>query len=131
MTGLWEKVVETAKSALLLHEAACFNAAYSRAYYAMFTAARILLSEREGIPLEALKTDASVTRLFSLHFVKQGEFAPELAKAFRRASQERGAADYSGESISRDECSEILLVMHDFLDIAARLSGRQKLGVDD
>lgn len=128
MSALWEKVLENAKSAQLLSEASCFNASYSRAYYAMFTAARILLNEKEGIAFEALKTHASVARLFSLHFVKDGAFPEELAKAFRRAAQERGAADYSNESISRDECEDVLKAMHAFVNMSARLSGRSQSG---
>ncbi len=130
MSALWDKVVENARSARLLYKASCFNASYSRAYYAMFTAARILLNEREGVALEALKTHASVARLFSLHFVKDGEFAAELGRAFRRAAQERGAADYSDESISREECEDILVVMAEFLKLSARLSGRSLIVED-
>jgi uncharacterized protein (UPF0332 family) len=94
----------------------------------MFTAARILLNEKEGIAFEVLKTHASVARLFSLHFVKDGAFPEELAKAFRRAAQERGAADYSNESISCDECEDVLKAMHAFVALSARLSGRSPYG---
>ena len=77
MSDLWVKARENAKAARLLLEAQCYNSACTRAYYAMFTAARCLLHECAGIELDALKRHATVLRLFSLHFVREGAFSED------------------------------------------------------
>jgi hypothetical protein len=97
-----------------------YNMAASRAYYAMFTAARVLLSDIAGLELEQIRRHAAVLRLFSSHFVRQGLCDRELGRAFIRASQLRGTADYDPQSISRDEAEAVIATMRDFIAFAEK-----------
>jgi len=64
--------------------------AVSRAYYAMFYAARALLAERDVYP----KTHRGVISQFGLLFVKPGQFEREIFDFFVRAQEDREEADY-------------------------------------
>lgn len=67
-----------------------YSDAVSRAYYAMFFAARALLSEKNIFP----KTHKGVISQFSLNFVKEGDFDKNIFKIFTRAQEVREEADY-------------------------------------
>jgi uncharacterized protein (UPF0332 family) len=81
------KVLEAAKT---LFENGFYADAVSRAYYAMFFAARALLSERNIYP----KTHRGLISQFALEFVKTSEFRKEIFYLFTRAQEDREEADY-------------------------------------
>lgn len=124
MNELWAKVSENATAARVSFDNGLYNAAAGRAYYAMFTAARVLLSDVAGFDLEQIRRHSSVMRFFSSHFVRPGLFDRETGRAFIRASQMRGTADYEPQSISHDEAEAVIAIMRDFLAQAEKLLPR-------
>ena len=67
-----------------------YPGAISRAYYAIFTAARALLALKR---IDS-KTHQAAFLLFQKHYVKTGLFPRELAELAKRAKGIREAADY-------------------------------------
>jgi len=98
-----------------------YNLAASRAYYAMFTAARILLNELAGFALEDVRRHRAVMRHFSAQFIRSGRFDTHLGQAFLRSSHLRGTADYDPQSVSRDEAEAVIVTMRDFIAAAEKL----------
>jgi uncharacterized protein (UPF0332 family) len=87
---LMENAYEKLEAAKTLLENGFYADAVSRAYYAMFFAARALLSERNIYP----KTHRGLISQFALEFVKTGEFRKEIFYLFTRAQEDREEADY-------------------------------------
>ena len=77
---LMERAREKLEVARSLLEDGFYSDAVSRAYYAMFYAARALLAERERYP----KTRRGVISQFGLEFVKGGTFEREIFGLFAR-----------------------------------------------
>jgi uncharacterized protein (UPF0332 family) len=119
MTDLAANAKEAAEEARVLFDAGLYSGACSRAYYAMFNTARALLLLRD-YPLETVKTHKSVLRLFSLEFVQQGTFKPELARALRRAADARHVADYEG-GVTREQAAEVMVALDAFMSDSAML----------
>ncbi len=112
--------MENAAAAQLSFENRLYNMAASRAYYAMFTAARVLLSDIAGLDLERIRSHAAVLRLFSAHFVRAGRCDRELGRAFSRASQLR-TADYELQSVGRAEAEAAIVTMRQFISFSEKL----------
>jgi len=92
--------------------------AVSRAYYAMFYAARALLAERDLYP----KTHRGVISQFGLIFVKAGQFDREIFDFFVRAQEDREEADYGVlVEIEEEEVKELLEGAEDFLRECERM----------
>lgn len=87
---LMERAVQKLAVAKRLFEDGFYADAVSRAYYAMFYAARALLSEKSVYP----KTHRGVISQFGLKFVKEGKFEKEIFDLFTRAQEDREEADY-------------------------------------
>jgi uncharacterized protein (UPF0332 family) len=87
---LMERAREKLEVARSLLEDGYYSDAVSRAYYAMFYAARALLAEKQVHP----KTHRGVISQFGLAFVKSGTFRRELFELFARAQEDREEADY-------------------------------------
>jgi hypothetical protein len=121
LNDLWAKVIENVRAAHLSFDNGLYNMAASRAYYAMFTAARVLLSDVAGVELEQMRRHTTVMRYFSSHFVRHGLCDRELGRAFMRASRLRGTADYDAQTISRDQAAAVIGTMLDFVAFAERL----------
>jgi len=85
-----ERAVQKLAVAKRLFEDGFYADAVSRAYYAMFYAARALLSEKSVYP----KTHRGVISQFGLKFVKEGKFEKEIFDLFTRAQEDREEADY-------------------------------------
>lgn len=92
-SDLLEKAARAVNSAKLLLDAGDRDGACSRAYYAMFDAARAALVTIGYAP-EDLKTHASVIGQFGLHMVKTGLVAREIGKALNDVQEIRQLADY-------------------------------------
>src|ERR1700730_8597338 len=121
LNDLWAKVIENAGAAHPSFDNGLYNMAASRAYYAMFTAARVLLSDVAGVELEQTRRHTTVMRYFSSHFVRHGLCDRELGRAFMRASRLRGTADYDAQTISRDQAAAVIGTMLDFVAFAEKL----------
>ena len=119
--------MEAASDARLLVEAGRYNGACNRAYYAMYNVARVLLIESQGGAARKVKKHASVVRLFSLKFIRNGPFDAKFGEILRQASDLRTMADYEGEAISAREAQDIVNSMDQFLAIATsvRSNARQ------
>ena len=126
MTELAISARVAAEEVRVLFEAGLYSGACSRAYYAMFNAARAMLLSR-GYPLEAVKTHKSVLRLFSLEFVQRGTFKPELARALRKAPDARHVADYEG-GVLREDAAEVMAALGAFMNDAEAFLGNAMRG---
>jgi len=125
LTPLWAKAVEASDDARFLFAARRYHSACNRAYYAMFNAARALLIEIHGLPIQKVKRHATVTRLFSLHLVADGPFEKEFGKMLKRTEDARVVADYEGGTISMTEAGGVIAAMDRFMTIATSLIERQ------
>lgn len=109
---LMERAYEKLEVAKSLLENGFYSDAVSRAYYAMFYAARALLSEQNIYP----KTHHGVISQFGLKFVKGGQFEKEIFDLFARAQEDREEADYGLlAEIEEEEAKKILEGAEQFL----------------
>ena len=81
---------EKLSSAKILFENGKFKDSISRAYYAMFTAARALLATKH---LDSSK-HTGVVSLFNQHFVKEGIVTNELGRMLMKGKDLRQDGDY-------------------------------------
>lgn len=88
-----EKGDAALRQAEILFKNGEFDGAVSRAYYAAFHYAQALLFS-QGI--EA-RSHQALNRLFSLHFVRSGEFEKRFATILSHAQKAREESDYSPE----------------------------------
>ena len=116
MSDLPTAAKEAAEEARALFRLALYRGACSRAYYAMFNAARALLLSK-GHKREDAKTHKTVLRLFSLEFVQTGAFDAELARTLRRAADARHMADYES-GVSQEEAAQIMAALEAFMSAA-------------
>jgi uncharacterized protein (UPF0332 family) len=114
MNGLIKKSRDAAESARLLFESGQFDGAVSRAYYAMFDAARAYLKLRHRVDFGRIKTHSGILTVFNRHAVEDGR-SPDLTRALNRAMAQRKQADYDELSVERDAAAFVLEEMQRFL----------------
>lgn len=85
-----ERADEALESASILHEAAHYLDAVSRAYYAMYHAAMAALST-VNVPV---KTHKGAINQFYQHFIASGKLPAELGRSFSYAFEKRTSGDY-------------------------------------
>lgn len=124
MSDLWPKALEAAGDARELLLIGRATGATSRAYYAMFNAARALLVARAGIDVREVKTHGGALKLFHEHIIKRGLIADELGRALRDAFAVRTNADYSPDLIDLDEAKRIVELMDELIRSASELLDR-------
>jgi len=124
VSDLWPKALEAAVDARELLRLGRTTGATSRAYYAMFNAARALLVARAGIDLRDVKTHGGVLKLLSGRIIAQGLISDELGHALRDAFALRTNADYSPDPIDPEQASRTVALMDRFLENAAELLKR-------
>ena len=88
--ALMERAAESLASAQLLLDSSFYDDAVSRAYYAMFYAAKAAL---EVINIET-RSHAGVINQFALHFIKSGRLDSQYSTMLTQAFQARQASDY-------------------------------------
>ena len=104
---------ETLGAADYLLKGGYYNDAVSRAYYAMFYAARALLASRDLHP----KGHKGLILQFGLEFVKKGFIEDTYGRALSHAKERRETVDYHIEStMTREEAGIIVSDALDFLD---------------
>lgn len=104
---------ETLGAADYLLKGGYYNDAVSRAYYAMFYAARALLSSRDLHP----KGHKGLILQFGLEFVKKGFIEETYGRALSHAKERRETVDYNIEAaMTREEAGIIVSDAQDFLD---------------
>ena len=110
---LTDRAYEKLEVAKSLFKDEFYSDAVSRAYYAMFYAARALLSEKNIYP----KTHHGVISQFGLKFVKEGHFKKEIFVLFARAQEDREEADYGLlAEIEEEEAEKIIEGAEQFLN---------------
>lgn len=125
MSSLWNKARDAADEARLLFDAGLNDGACSRAYYAMFNAARALLITK-GVEPDKVKTHRSVHRLFSLIFVQDSTFAERAGRALRRAAESRSIADYDDLGLQHERTKAVMESMEEFMLTAERVMNDAK-----
>lgn len=106
---LMVKALRATESARILFNAGDVDGACSRAYYAMFDAARAaLLAANAPVPADIGKTHSGLISAFSLHLVKDGPVSSDLGKMLNRALEIRLVADYKGESVELSDARELI-----------------------
>ena len=101
-----------------LHEGSFPYGAVSRAYYAVFHAARALLV---SLGLEA-RTHKGVVGMLGEHFVRTGQMSSKLGRLVSRMQRDREDADYStGAVFTAEEASQMIGDAEEFLSEASAL----------
>jgi uncharacterized protein len=104
---------ETLNAAEYLLKGGYYNDAVSRAYYAMFYAARALLAARNLHP----KGHKGLILQFGLEFVKKGFIEETYGRALSHAKERRETVDYNLDAtMSSYEAGTIIVDAQDFLD---------------
>lgn len=114
MRDYWKQARLSAQTA---HEAMRIGdtiSALSRAYYAMFDAARAALVVVDP-DLIATKKHGTILRRFSKHVVKERGLDPKFANAIRKAYEVRQVAEYDSDPPPGDKTSESLQRMDEFI----------------
>jgi len=126
VSASWKKAVKAARSARTLLATGDADGAINRAYYAMFTAARVALAAIDP-DLAATKSHATVIRRFGKHLVKERGLDVAFGRLFARTDNVRRIADYEAEEITQaeakgvlDEMDRFLAAVEDFLKRAKR-----------
>jgi uncharacterized protein len=123
MSGMWDKAQEAAAEARLLFANARYNGSVTRAYYAMFCAARAAL--RYVHPdLDQSKTHAGVIRQFGLEIVARGGIDPTLGRMLARMEEIRVEADYDDAIIGQETGQQVMDNMEQFLAAIAAFIGK-------
>jgi uncharacterized protein (UPF0332 family) len=107
--ALFQKASKAVQSAKLLLENNDTDVGCSRAYYAMFDAARASLqASKASVHSEVARTHTGLITAFSLHLVKSGQVSVELGRSFNRVHQVRLVAYYKGDPVEMDLATEVL-----------------------
>jgi len=110
---LIENAHEKLDAAKNLFENGFYNDSVSRAYYAMFFAAKALLFKKNIHP----KTHRGLISQFGFEFVKKNEFKKELFDLLARAQEDREEADYGlFSNIDQNEAKIIIEGAQSFLN---------------
>ena len=92
--------------ARVLFDAHDNEGACSRAYYAMFDAARAaLLAAAPDAMAANIKTHRGLIAVFGRELVLSGRVDAELGRSFNRAQNLRLSADYLGDAASREDAA--------------------------
>jgi uncharacterized protein (UPF0332 family) len=118
---LWAKAEDAAGKARLLLSKGHPDGATSRAYYAVFTAARSILVERLLIEPSEIRRHSAVLRLFSEHLVQSGLVPRGMGRRFALLAEERAEADYGTKSRDLEQAKAALEFMDSFLAAIEKL----------
>jgi uncharacterized protein (UPF0332 family) len=110
--GLLIKAERSARVARRLVQDGDNDDACSRAYYAIFDAARAALENQNRLPG---KTHAGVHAAFAETFVKTGQFDRELGKALGKVENIRLLADYEDGVVGQDKAEWAVGQAEDFV----------------
>lgn len=106
---LMAKALRASASARALLELDDVDGACSRAYYAMFDAARAaLLASGAPVQPDIGRTHSGLIAAFGLHLVKSGPVPREIGRLLKRAEEIRLVADYRGDSVELSDAREMV-----------------------
>lgn len=97
-----ERAAESLASARLLLNSSFYDDAVSRAYYAMYYAAKAAL---ESIGVET-RSHAGVINQFGLHFITKGQLDSQYGSMLTQAFQARHSSDYDVQVNTRPVVAE-------------------------
>jgi uncharacterized protein (UPF0332 family) len=110
-------------AARLLLENGYPNEASSRAYYAMFDAARAaLMIANRSVEAEATRTHSGLMSAFARDVVRPGLISRDIARTFAQAQHIRLIADYRGESIDAAQAAKVVEWAAVFIEALAKVS---------
>ncbi|WP_407518731.1 HEPN domain-containing protein [Methylobacterium oryzisoli] len=119
MTELWLRAEEALAEARILLAAGRPNGAISRAYYAAFTAVRVIVTRRTGARPEQLRRHAAALKMFSEHFISTGLIDREFGRGLRHLFSDRASADYDGPRLTPDDAGKAVAFAERFIAAAA------------
>jgi uncharacterized protein (UPF0332 family) len=118
------KANSSLRAARLLLDNGFPDEASSRAYYAMFDAARAaLLVVNAPIEAEIARTHRGLIAAFGLHVVKAGLVAADFGRSFAQAQQVRLIADYKGDPINLADAARMVEWAAAFVQNVAQVFG--------
>lgn len=124
--NLWAKAELAAQSARLLCERGDTDGAISRAYYAVFAAARAALASVRA-SLAQSKRHGTIFLRFQKHLVAERGFPADRGRAFlSKQMSSRHAADYGEWRADEAVARSVLSDMERFLGDVARLFGKSE-----
>ncbi len=108
-----EKSEDNIEAAEILLDKKKYSNSVSSSYYAMFHAARSLLSKRDI----TTKTHTGLLQKFSEEFVKNGKIDAKFSKILSNVEREREKADYDPEKdFTKDEAKKVLEQAREFVE---------------
>jgi uncharacterized protein (UPF0332 family) len=117
-----QKADTNLKSARMLLDAGDTDGACSRAYYAIYDAARACIGWAGIAPERGeFKTHHGLITAFGLHLVKPGLFPIEIGKAFQNVQSLRQIADYEATPVPPEKAEQALVAAARFVSTAARV----------
>jgi uncharacterized protein (UPF0332 family) len=124
-TPFLQKAETGVRSAKLLLEAGDTDGACSRAYYAMYDAARATLAWAGVAPERGeFRSHHGLISAFGLHLVKPGLFPVEVGKAFQNVQALRQIADYEAIPVSLEMAGQALTAAQIFVETAASITAK-------
>jgi uncharacterized protein (UPF0332 family) len=120
MNPMWIKAGEAARSAHVLCDVGLYGDAVSRAYNAMFSAARAALREIDG-ELDKAKTHATLIRRFGSHVVVGRGLESSIGSLLPQVEDVRITADYGEVPMTERACKQTIDEMDRFLEAVAVL----------
>ena len=118
----WLKATRSLAAARLLLENGYADEASSRAYYAMFDAARAtLIAVNAPVEAEVARTHSGLRSAFARHVVKPGIVSRERARTFAQAQHLRLIADYKGDPVHSADASKAVEWAAAFIEALAKV----------
>jgi uncharacterized protein (UPF0332 family) len=103
-------------SAHILLDSGDADGAVSRAYYAMFDAARAAIEWAKLSPLrQEFKSHSGLISYFGLHLIKTGRLPVDIGRAINRVQELRSIADYLAEPVPLDKAAQAVKDADTFL----------------
>jgi uncharacterized protein (UPF0332 family) len=115
--SLMRKADNSLRAAQVLLDSGLGDDACSRAYYAMFDAARAALTASKApVQTETIRTHSGMIAMFNLHVIKPSLLPQSTARTLGLAQHARLVADYDGEFISQLDAAQTVAWAVDFLN---------------
>ena len=115
-----QKARRSLAAARLLLENGFTDEACSRAYYAMFDAARAaLVAANAPVEAEVARTHSGLMSAFAQYIVRPGLAPRDIAKKFAQAQRIRLIADYRGDPVDASEAAKVVEWAAKFIDALA------------
>jgi len=125
MSSYWDMAQEAAEEARLLLASGKPRGAVSRAYYAMFDAARAALTSVDPELVKA-KTHRTIISRFSQLVVQAHGLDPDLGRHMNSAEDSRIAADYEQEAFDIEEAKTVVDRMERFVRAVGVFLGKSQ-----